>query len=383
VHSSARQADQKMSDNAPGRRLIGIAVASAGRMLALKIGLAVAAALLALLFIVGLYVASAPGASATDGQQCRLAGASDQTIPANYLSWLQRASSRYRLGPRGFSILAAIHKIESDFGRSTLPGVHSGTNPAGAAGPGQFLAETWATYGVDADEDGLRDPYSVPDAVFATANYLHASGAPRDWAAAIFAYNHADWYVRDVEAEAEKLGGRVVCAPAAIEVLTGPAELRIAETLYRPRNFEVIPSRYWASGGAPEAVDSRIWPDLIWVLEAFSLRATAARESGHQTHGDGTAVDLIPAPGRGWDQTALRAAEALGWRPGCGSSGTAPVCPLAPAIQFVGYNGFPDHGDPAHAGANAHLHISWQGSSFGCSGLCPPPQWVRVFPLAP
>jgi hypothetical protein len=54
-----------------------------------------------------------------------------------------------------------------------------------------------------------------------------------------------------------------------------------------------------------------------------------------------------------------------------------------PAIQFIGYNGYPLHGDPSHAGSNAHLHISWQSSTFGCSGLCPPPRWVRVFPLLP
>lgn len=356
---------------------------SASRQLALKIGLAAATSLLGLLFVVGLYVASAPGAPTAAGEQCSLTGASAKSIPANYLPWLQRATSRFNLGPLGFSIVAAIHKVESDFGRSTLPGVRSGTNSAGAAGPGQFLAPTWASYGIDADEDGIRDPYSVPDSVFATANYLHASGAPADWAAAIFAYNHSDAYVRAVVSEAAQLGGQVVCTPTAATLQTGPAALREAETLYAPRAFEPIPARYWVGGGPPEAVDSRIWPDLVWVLQSFGLRVTAARETGHETHGDGTAVDLVPAPTRTWDQSAQRAAETLGWRPACGASGTAPACPLAPAIQFIGYNGYPGHGDPAHAGANAHLHISWQSASFGCAELCPPPRWVRVFPLSP
>jgi hypothetical protein len=120
----------------------------------------------------------------------------------------------------------------------------------------------------------------------------------------------------------------------------------------------------------------------VWVLETYHLQVTAARETGHNTHGDGTAVDSVPATGRGWVETAQAAAEALGWRPNCGASGSAPACPLVPAIQFIGYNGYPDHGDPAHAGSNAHLHISWQGSSFGCSALCPPPRWVRVFALS-
>jgi hypothetical protein len=299
------------------------------------------------------------------------------------LPWLQRASARYRLGPRGFSIVAAIHEVESDFGRSPLPGVRSGTNSAGAAGPGQFLAETWAAYGVDGDGDGRRDIYSVPDSVLVTANYLHASGAPRDWHAAIFAYNHAEWYVQEVEAKAARLGGEVICTVSPGAFAGGEANLREAETLVQPRAFKPIPARYWADGGAPESVDSRLWPDVVWVLESFGLRVTAARESGHETHGDGTAVDLVPAAGRGWDESALRAAETLGWRADCGASGTAPVCPLAPAIQFIGYNGYPGHGDPAHAGANAHLHISWQSASFGCAELCPPPRWVRVFRLSP
>ena len=61
-------------------------------------------------------------------------------------------------------------------------------------------------------------------------------------------------------------------------------------------------------------------------------------------------MDMVPPPGQGWDETALRAALDLGWIPSCGASGSAPVCPLVPAIQFIGYNGYAGHGDPAHAG---------------------------------
>jgi hypothetical protein len=92
-------------------------------------------------------------------------------------------------------------------------------------------------------------------------------------------------------------------------------------------------------------------------------------------------MDMVPAPGRGWEETAEVAAKALGRIPSCGASGSAPVCPLVPAIQFIGYNGYPGHGDPAHAGGNAHLHVSWNSSSYGCPGLCPPREWVEVFPL--
>ena len=63
----------------------------------------------------------------------------------------------------------------------------------------QFIASTWARYGVDGDGDGRADRWDAADAICAAANYLRASGAPSDYRRAIFAYNHADWYVTEVE----------------------------------------------------------------------------------------------------------------------------------------------------------------------------------------
>ncbi len=367
----------------PQRHTIGVAARGLSAVVGWKLALAAVAVLLPLLLFAGLFIAAAsPVIGSGTGQVCSVRGAGAAGIPTAYVPWLQRAATKYRLGPRGFAIVAAIHEVESDFGRSTSSGVKSGTNSAGAAGPGQFLLSTWATYGVDADGDGRKDVYSVPDSVFATANYLRASGAPGNWRAAIFAYNHAEWYVQKVESVAARFGGTVVCRPGPV-LSGGNAMLRSALTLKAPLAFKPIPAALWVGGGKPEAVDSRIWPDVVWLLSTHGLRASAARELGHQTHGDGTAVDMVPAPGRGWDDTALRAARDLGWRGYCGASGVAPTCPLVAAIEFIGYNGYPGHGDPAHAGSNAHLHVSWKGSSYGCAALCPPPRWVRVFPLAP
>lgn len=119
----------------------------------------------------------------------RLYQAAAQTCPG--LSW---------------TVLAAIGKIESDHGRSTAPGVHSGENFAGAGGPMQFLAGTWAAYGVDGDGDGVANRYDPADAVYGAANYLCGSGAgnPGSLRRAIFAYNHADWYVNEVLALAAR-----------------------------------------------------------------------------------------------------------------------------------------------------------------------------------
>ncbi|WP_201295309.1 MULTISPECIES: bifunctional lytic transglycosylase/C40 family peptidase [Nocardia] len=101
-----------------------------------------------------------------------------------------------------WSVLAAIGKVETDHGRSPLPGVRSGENSSGAGGLMQFLEPTFE--GVVArhriPEGGASPPsrYDPSDAVHAAAFYLCDSGAPADLRAAIWAYNHADWYVDQV-----------------------------------------------------------------------------------------------------------------------------------------------------------------------------------------
>ena len=64
-----------------------------------------------------------------------------------------------------------------------------------------------APYGVDANGDGVKDPYNPFDAIFAAARYLRAAGADHDIRRAIFAYNHADWYVESVVLRARVIGG--------------------------------------------------------------------------------------------------------------------------------------------------------------------------------
>lgn len=67
---------------------------------------------------------------------------------------------------------------------------------AGACGPFQFIPSTWDAYGVDGDGDGVADINNLVDAAYGAANYLCASGAcSGDLYSAVFAYNHADWYV--------------------------------------------------------------------------------------------------------------------------------------------------------------------------------------------
>jgi hypothetical protein len=84
----------------------------------------------------------------------------------------------------------------------------------------QFMPTSWETYGVDGNQDGVKDPYNPVDAIFAAARYLRAAGAATDLRAAIFAYNHADWYVDSVVLRARLIGGLPAALVGSLSGLT-------------------------------------------------------------------------------------------------------------------------------------------------------------------
>jgi cell wall-associated NlpC family hydrolase len=139
-------------------------------------------------------------------------------IPPNYLLLYEQAGVAYGVP---WPVLAGIGKLECDHGRSPNPACwqEGAVNSAGAGGPMQFLAGTWARYGVDADGDGKADRWDPADAVFAAANYLKASGAPADIPGAVFAYNHSQAYVDEVlrwaSIYAAAIGSGATTAPSA------------------------------------------------------------------------------------------------------------------------------------------------------------------------
>jgi hypothetical protein len=138
------------------------------------------------------------GAAVSGGETDGVSTLARAGIPPEYLRLYQQAAQRYGLD---WAILAGIGKVECDHGRDPDPSCTKGgaVNSAGAGGPMQFLAGTWARYGVDGDGDGRTDRWDPADAIMGAANYLRASGAPGDYRRAIFAYNHAGWYVEEVE----------------------------------------------------------------------------------------------------------------------------------------------------------------------------------------
>jgi hypothetical protein len=129
-------------------------------------------------------------------------------IPAGYLRLYQSAARR--CPGLSWAVLAAVGKVESDHGRARLPGVRSGWNHVGAAGPMQFgigvgrAGNAWARYGADYDHDGRTSVYDPGDAIPAAARYLCDHGAPHHLDQALYAYNPSRAYVTRVN----QLAGR-------------------------------------------------------------------------------------------------------------------------------------------------------------------------------
>ena len=119
-------------------------------------------------------------------------------IPPFLIPIYQAAGIEYQVP---WQVLGAINEIETDYGRNLS------VSSANAVGWMQFLPSTWKQWGVDANGDGVADPYNPVDAIFTAARYLHAAGASTNLSQAIFAYNHAGWYVQSVLLRAKLIGG--------------------------------------------------------------------------------------------------------------------------------------------------------------------------------
>jgi hypothetical protein len=156
--------------------------------------------------------AAKPARRARPLRQVPPSGAARADIPSGYLT-LYRTAAR-RCPGLSWRVLAAVGKVESDHGRSRLPGVHSGWNRAGAAGPMQFgigtgrAGNAWARYSADFDRDGRASVYDPGDAIPAAARYLCAAGAPRRLDRAVYAYNHSWSYVAKVKTIAARYRAR-------------------------------------------------------------------------------------------------------------------------------------------------------------------------------
>ncbi|WP_205696476.1 lytic murein transglycosylase [Conexibacter sp. SYSU D00693] len=170
-------------------------------------------------------------------------------IPPFLLPIYQAAGVQY--GVR-WEVLAAINEIETDYGRNL------NVSSAGAVGWMQFLPSSWKAYGVDANRDGKRDPYNPVDAIFAAARYLKAAGAEDDLRKAVFAYNHADWYVDSVLLRARLIGGLPADLVGSLSGLTQGIFPVHARTTYADDLSEADAKRRVAKGrNAAVPVDAK------------------------------------------------------------------------------------------------------------------------------
>ena len=288
------------------------------------------------------------------GQQVAPSRLALANVPTASLDLYQRAA---RTCPgMSWTILAAIGSIESDHGRSSAPGVRSGANFAGAMGPMQFLAGTWAGYGVDGDGNGTRDVYNPADAVAGAAAYLCASGAGSlaRLGDAIWAYNHAGWYVDDVLVLALRYGSDGLAGAA------GTSAVDLAALVSRP-NLTLTPQ---ARGDLLAGV---VDPRVVRILAAASAGhriAVSVIGTGHSRFVEGTdrvsnhfygrAVDIYAVDGVGVsasNDAALELALAV--------MITAPdLRPDEFGSPWTELGAFP--GAFSDASQGDHLHLGWR-----------------------
>src|SRR5690606_10757777 len=169
----------------------------------------------------------------SETEQVAASGYAEDSIPENYLEIYQEVGEEKGIP---WNVLAGIGQVESHHGRWDGPGITEGHNDWGAAGPMQFGAldgsaagNSWGGepimpvedrpeegYGQDGNGDGIVNVYDPEDAIPAAADYLLDHGAKEDIRQAIYAYNHAWWYVDEVLEWAEKYAEGSYTASASI-----------------------------------------------------------------------------------------------------------------------------------------------------------------------
>ena len=165
-------------------------------------------------------------------------------IPPFLLPIYQACGTEYGIP---WEVLASINKIETGFGTNL------NVSSAGAVGWMQFLPSSWEMYGVDANGDGRKDPYNPVDAICAAANYLEAAGGNENLYDAIFAYNHADWYVQEVLLYARAYGKLPSDLVGSLTGLTEGAHFPVAADA---RYADDVSARAALQSASPEDVVS-------------------------------------------------------------------------------------------------------------------------------
>ena len=181
--------------------------------------------------------------------------------------WL-RAGAAYGIP---WQVLAAINKIESNFGRNMGP------SSAGAVGWMQFMPDTWLRWGMDGNRDGIADPWNPEDAIHSAARYLAAANGRTDISRAIFAYNHAQWYVDDVLQLAAMFGGDPAGADAVFSLDRMAVALEEAQEQVAALAEELAAAETVEADSAAKAERLAVVADDLELL--VSDRALAAKDA--------------------------------------------------------------------------------------------------------
>jgi len=265
-----------------------------------KVHLYLLTGLLALLL--GVAIISALGGNVSScGTGAAPTKTAEATIPSHLMPLYVSAEEQYGVP---WSLLAAINSIESGFGQNLGP------SSAGALGPMQFMLSTWTSYGVDGNGDGRKNVMDPEDAIPAAARYLKASGAPQDLQKAVFAYNHASWYVDKVLSLASTFaeGGNLLVGTACAGGPTGDGSAQAvyaaADTLHAmhvPYNYgggHVTPARPGPGADGPfDGLDCS--SSVAWVLQHAGVDAPTLTSGGYMSWGEpgpGSSVTLYTNP---------------------------------------------------------------------------------------
>ena len=240
------------------------------------------------------------------------AGAKAKSIPSNFLFWYKKVGQQYGVP---WTILAGIGKVESNNGQTTLPGVRSGQNGFGAAGPMQIGIEgasgnSWGgapihparqvVSGVATDEngDGTANVYDPPDAIAGAAKYLLEFGVQSNPSGAIFAYNHLQSYVQSVLMYAgQYAGGNFAVASAQLPAANSaagcvqtaggvPAVQAPTQAVATAISFaeQQLGKPYLWGGTGPDAFDCSGLAQMAYRSAGVSIERTSQQQWASERH---------------------------------------------------------------------------------------------------